>query len=272
MVLASLAPHLQLADSPIDIIKFQGDHLTCSQSQSGEQEEDSAIAEGGWAVLLVSMDNLLDLFRGAVLWKFGEPPIRHARNRPSKIALRLPAQEEESKERAQCGHHHLGHSGAARVSVSQEESRDVVGRQVSDTDRCVPKAFDDETPGELPVMGDRYRGKTAFFLEVVLILLAERRQWGLVDHRFWRSNYAVHTQVVQEVASSLWITIPEVSIVSLFFKKVVDDSILQIDESQASSYEPPIEDVQKPQPLLHSFSGITQLGKRSDKRVQVRAK
>ena len=62
------------------------------------------------------------------------------------------------------------------------------------------------------------------------------------------------------------------SFVSLFFKKVVDDSILQIDESQALSYEPPIEDVQKPQPLLHSFSGITQLGKRSDKRVQVRAK
>ena len=78
--------------------------------------------------------------------------------------------------------------------------------------------------------------------------------------------------MVQEVASSLWITIPEASLFSLFFKKVVDDSMLQIDESQASSYEPPIEDVKEPQPLLQSFSGITQLGKRSDERVQVRAK
>ena len=88
-MLASLAPHLQLADSPIDIIKFQGDHLTRPQSQAGEQEEGSAIAEGGWAVLLVSLDNSLELFRGEVLWKFGEPPIRHARNGPSEVALRL---------------------------------------------------------------------------------------------------------------------------------------------------------------------------------------
>ena len=199
IVLASLAPHLQLADSPIDIIKFQGDHLTRPQPQAGQQEENSAIAEGGGAVLLVSMDDPLDLFRGEVLWQFGEPPFRHARNGPSKVALRLPGQEEESKERAQAGHHHLGHSGAARVSVSQEETRDVVGGQVSDTDRRVPKAFDDETPGELPVMGDRYRGKTAFFLEVVLILPAERRQRRLVCRWFWRSNNALRTQVVQEV-------------------------------------------------------------------------
>ncbi len=102
--------------------------------------------------------------------------------------------------------------------------------------------------------------------------MAERRHGRLICRGFWRSNNALHTQVVQEVASSLRIAIPEASIVSLFFKKVVDDSILQIDKSQASSYEPPIEDVPEPEPLLHSFSGITQLGKRNDKRVQVRAK
>jgi len=92
-------------------------------------------------------------------------------------------------------------------------------------------------------MGDRYRGQTAFFLEEVLILLAERCHGRLICRRLWRSNNPLHTQVVQKVASSPWITIPEASIVSLFFKKVVDDSMLQIDESHASSYEPPIEDV-----------------------------
>lgn len=162
-MLASLAPHLQLAGSPIHIIKFQGDHLARPQPQAGEQEEDSAITGGGWAVLLVSTDNPLDLFWGEVLRQFGEPPIRHARNGPGKVARRLTVQEEESKEGAQSGHHHLGHSGTARACVSQEELRDVVGGQLSDTDRRIPKAVDDETPGELPVMGDRYRGKTAFF-------------------------------------------------------------------------------------------------------------
>ena len=118
IVLASLALHLQLADSPIDIIQFQGDHFARPQPQAGEQEEDSAITRGGWAVLLVSVNNSLDFFRSEVLRQFSEPPNRHARNGPSEVALRLTIEEEESKEGAQCGYHRLGHSGAARASVS----------------------------------------------------------------------------------------------------------------------------------------------------------
>ena len=232
VVLASLAPHLQLAGPPIDVIEFQGDHLARPQPQAGQQEDDGAITAGGGAVPLASVDDPFDLFRREVLRQFGEPPLRHGRDGPGEVALGLPVQEEESEEGAQGGHHHLGHCGAARASVSQEETRDVVGGQVPDTDRPIPEAFDEETPGEVPVMGDRYRGKAAFFLEVVLILPTERRQGRLVCRRLRRSNDAVLTQVVQEVTSGLWITMPEASTGSSLFQEEVDDGIVQIDEYQ----------------------------------------
>ena len=54
-----------------------------------------------------------------------------------------------------------------------------------DTDRPIPEAFDDETPDEGPVPGDRDRGEAAFLLEVVGILASKRRQRGLIDLRLW---------------------------------------------------------------------------------------
>ena len=91
VVLASLAPHLQLAGPPIDVIEFQGDHLARPQPQAGQQEEDGAIAAGGGAVPLASTDDPFDLFGGEVLRQFGEPPLRHGRDGPREVALRLPA-------------------------------------------------------------------------------------------------------------------------------------------------------------------------------------
>ena len=167
VVMASLAPHLQLAGPPIDVIEFQGDHLARPQPQAGQQENDGAITAGDGAVPLASADDPFDLFGREVLRQFGEPPFRHGRDGPGEVALRLSVLEEEPEEGAQGGHHQPGDCGAARAGVSQEETRDVVRGQFPDTDRPVPEAFDEETPDEGPVMGDRHRGEAAFFLEVV---------------------------------------------------------------------------------------------------------
>jgi len=70
--------------------------------------------------------------------------------------------------------------------------------------------------------------------------------------------------VVQEVADGLGVTMPEAYSVSSFSKEEGDDSLMQIDEDQVSLSEPLIEGVQEPQPLLHGFTGITQLGESSD--------
>ena len=155
--------------------------------------------------------------------------------------------------------------------MSQEETRDVVGGQIPDTDRAIPEAFDEEAPGEVPVMGDRYRGEAAFFLEVVLILPTEGRHRRFVSHRLWGSNDAARAQVVQEVAHGLWITMPEVSAGSSLFQEEVDDGFVQIEENRVSLAEPSIEGVQEPQTLLHGLTGVTRLGEGRDERVQVRA-
>jgi hypothetical protein len=156
--------------------------------------------------------------------------------------------------------------------VSQEETRDVVGCQVSDTKGCIPEAFDEKMAGAVPVMGNRYRGKTAFFLEVVLILPAQDRQRRLVDYWFGRVKNALGTEVVQEVTSRLCLTIQEASTGPPFGEEEVDDTLVQISQYQASPSEPLIEGVQQPQSLLHRLPGITQVAESHDKRIQVLAK
>ena len=206
VVRASLAPHLQHAGPPVDVIEFQGDHFAGPQPQAGQQEDDGMITAGDGGVPLASADDPFDFFRREVLRHLGESPFRHGRDGPREVALRLSVLEEKPEEGAQGRHHQPGDFGAARAGVSQEETRDVVRGQFPDTDRPVPEAFDDETPDEGPVPGDRDRGEAAFFLEVVGILASERRQRGLVGRRLWRSNGAALAQVFEEVTDGRCIT------------------------------------------------------------------
>jgi hypothetical protein len=78
--------------------------------------------------------------------------------------------------------------------------------------------------------------------------------------------------MAQDVTHGLSVTMPEASSASSFFKEGGDNSLVQIEEDQVSLPEPSIKGIQESQPLLHGFTGITQLGESSDKRVQVRAK
>jgi hypothetical protein len=98
--MVSLAPHLQHAGPPIDVIEFQGDHLARPQSQAGQQENDGVITTGDGGVPLASADDLFDLFRREVLRQLGEPPFRHSRDGPREVTLRLAAQEEKPEEGA----------------------------------------------------------------------------------------------------------------------------------------------------------------------------
>jgi hypothetical protein len=149
--------------------------------------------------------------------------------------------------------------------MTQEKPGDVVGGQFPDTDRRVPEAFDEETPDETPVIGDRDRSKAAFFLQVVLVLSAEDGQGRLVCCRLRRANGALLTQVFQEVTNGLCITPPAAPVEPTFFEESVDRLLMQIDECQAFSTEPPVEVVQEPKPLSHSRSGIAQLRESTDK-------
>jgi hypothetical protein len=185
VVRAPLAPHLQHAGPPVDVLEFQGDHFAGPQSQSGQQENDGMITAGDGVIPLAGVDDPFDFFRREVLGDLGESPFRHSRDGPREVRLGLSVLEEEPEEGAQGRHHQPGDFGAARAGVSQEVARDVVRGQLRDTDRPIPEAFDDQTPDEGPVPCDRDRGEAAFLLEVVGILASKRRQRGLIDLRLW---------------------------------------------------------------------------------------
>src|SRR5262249_24859225 len=50
VVRAPLAPHLQHAGPPVDVLEFQGDHFAGPQSQAGQQENDGLITAGDGGV------------------------------------------------------------------------------------------------------------------------------------------------------------------------------------------------------------------------------
>jgi hypothetical protein len=212
VVRASLPPHLQHTSSPVDIIEFQGDYFAGSQPQAGQQEDDGIITARDGGVPLASEDNPFDFFRLEVLRYLGESPLRHSRDGSREVTLGLAVLEEKPEEGAQGRHHQTGDFGAARSGVSQEETRDVIRGQFPDADRPIPEAFDEETPDEGPVPGDRSRGKAAFLLEVVDILASERRQWGLVGRWLWRSNGAPLAEMFEEVTDGRRIATPEPSL------------------------------------------------------------
>src|SRR5262249_28359289 len=132
-----------------------------------------------------SADDLFDLFGREVLGQLGKPPLRHSRDGPCEVTLRLAAQEEKTEEGAQGRHHQAGHPGTTGAGVSKKEAGNVAGSQLPKTKWLVPEAFDDETPNERPIPRDRHRGKAALFLEVVLIPLLECLQRGLIQGRHW---------------------------------------------------------------------------------------
>ena len=213
------------------------------------------ITAGDGSVPLASVDDPFDFFRREVLRHLGESPFRHSRDGPREVTLGLSVLEEKPEEGAQGRHHQLGDFGAARAGVSQEETRDVVRGQFPDRDRPVPEAFDEETPDEGPVPGDRDRSQAAFFLEVVGILASERRQRGLVCRRLWRSNGAPLAQVFEEVTDGRRITSPETSFAPSSLQELVGDWLMQMGECQALPSEPPCEVAQQPQALSHGRVG-----------------
>ncbi len=150
VVIAALATHLEHRDPPVDIIQFQADHLACSQSKAGQQKNDGEVASGGGSVPPAGMDNLFDFRRCQVLRHLGEPPLRHSRDRCCKVTVCLCVPEEKPEEGAQGRHHHLGHFGTTRASVSQEETREVIGNHLPKTERGLPEAANEEKPDVAP--------------------------------------------------------------------------------------------------------------------------
>src|SRR5262249_57546751 len=118
-------------------------------------------------------DGGFGLVGGEVVGQLGKPPLRHSRDGPCEVTLRLAAQEEKTEEGAQGRHHQAGHPGTTGAGVSKKEAGNVAGSQLPKTKWLVPEAFDDGTPNERPIPRARHPGKAALFFGAVLLPLFE---------------------------------------------------------------------------------------------------
>ena len=101
VVKASLASDRQHTGPPVDVIKFQGDDFTCSQSQAGQEKNEMRDRDNPRECCEPGLDDSFDVLRLKVPRHFSKSPSRDARDSPSQITLGLPTVEEEPKERAE---------------------------------------------------------------------------------------------------------------------------------------------------------------------------
>jgi len=205
VVIASLPMHGQHASSPVDIVEFQGDDFAGSESQPGQDKKDRVITTGDGRVSAVaSLDKSFDLVRRQVFWQLREPPGRHRRHGPGQIRFSLAVLKEKPADGAQSRHHQLGFSWTTRTSVSQDETGNVVGDQLPNTDVFVLETLTDETPEEFPIPGGCYRSKSTFLLEKDLESPLEHGQRRVIDRRPRCWNNTLLTQMLQEESNRSW--------------------------------------------------------------------
>ena len=119
VVITSLPAYCQYTTPPVDVIKFQRDHLACSQPQAGQQKKHRAITSTDGGVPIASIDNPFDLFGLEVPRHLSEPPCRYSRNGPCEVTLGLSVPDEKPEKRAEGRHHQFGCSRTARTGVAQ---------------------------------------------------------------------------------------------------------------------------------------------------------
>jgi hypothetical protein len=63
----SLSADYDLACSPIDLVQLKGHYLTCTKTESGEQEQNGVIPPAGAGATVACSEQALDIFRREML-------------------------------------------------------------------------------------------------------------------------------------------------------------------------------------------------------------
>jgi hypothetical protein len=86
------------AGSPIDVIDFESDDLTGTQSKAGKENQDRIVAPPCRCPAIAGIQQALDLLLGQELGDGRQAPIRNGRHTSSQIDLDLRLAQQESKE------------------------------------------------------------------------------------------------------------------------------------------------------------------------------
>jgi hypothetical protein len=169
VVITPLPTHREHTGPPIDIAQFQREDFARAESQTRQQQKQCIIPATDRSLAITSLDHPFHFLRLKVPRHFRQPPSRHGRKDSGEVPLGHSGLEEKPAERTQRRDHQLRHFGTAGTAVPQHEVGDIVGDELSKTDRASSKTFDQELSDEAPIAGDCSRAKSTFFPEIVFI-------------------------------------------------------------------------------------------------------
>ena len=174
-----LAPHHDLAGSPIQVVEFQPHHLTGAEAEPGEQHEDRVVSPADAGPLIARAQQTFDLLCTEILGDGRQPPVGHRRHASRQVRRNLSLLQQEAEEGPQRRHHQLRSLRAHRVGMALDEARDVRGIQDLETQGLVSEAFDEQAMNEWPIGVHRCLLQPALSLRVGFVAARQAIQRGL---------------------------------------------------------------------------------------------
>ena len=148
---AALPAHGEHARSPIDVVKLQGNDLTCPQAKSCDQEKEGAIPAVDATSLTAAVDYPLDILCVNVFRQSREAPRTHRRHRSGQVRVGLALLEQEAEEGTQRRDHELGLPSRRAGSVTKQEVGHVIWRELTEPNGTIAVPLKQEPLEDAPV-------------------------------------------------------------------------------------------------------------------------
>jgi hypothetical protein len=171
MAQTACAAHGQCRVVPVDVIEFEMDHFTGTQSQPCQELHNGIVATPHGRALIDAGQQLTDVISRNRTWDRGHGPVGHHRNGCCQIQLHFAAILGILQERAQRTGHELGALLVQTRRLALDKSHDIAGAQACEGDRSVCEPICQKTVDERPVVKDGRFGQATYLAQILLVLL-----------------------------------------------------------------------------------------------------
>jgi hypothetical protein len=126
----TLAPHRKLSTFPVQVIELHMNHLSGTQAEPCQKEEDRIIAPAGGAGSITALEETLYVLWLKKLREVRQLPVCHGGNTTGQIRRDLASPVQKAEEAAQGGDDELGTAQAHPVHLTYDEPGDVPWREL----------------------------------------------------------------------------------------------------------------------------------------------
>ena len=230
--------HRELSGSPVDIVQFQGDHLSGSKPEPCEEKKHRVISPSDRGGPITAVEKAFDLVGLEEFGYIGQPPSGDGQHRLGEVTCRLPVLEEEPEEGSKSNHHQLGDLRRPGVRSPEEKPANVLGTQLSKSDGTVAEAVDEKTPDKVPIPGPRHCSDPALLCEIVVVPVLDHPQRRLIYFGFWTTNEAFAPEMVEKTMEGEYIAVTTMYRLTSSGEKTVNNTFRQIGDGETFSFKP----------------------------------